>query len=405
VTAVWCSPSAHVVGPGHARHTRIPPACRACGSAARPPWTWTVPGALSAFHRHLNAPKSTSALTRRSRPTLAVRADGGAHRRHGQPDGAFIAGIGDGCIPRALGMDIPSPPNAVHHLRRRHGRPVVRVGALRKAPGTVRGQYLAARCRHHMRAGWTSSGRRVSATASADHRPRRPVALRLSVGNNSCQPDLHLLGHRPEPDHAEGWAARSRSGNSASCRRALVPCTSARRCRCPSSCSTARGDRARRHPRRPARAAHARPLPGRHHAGLAIFMQSAVLATPCFSARHQQDPCARACPTRPTPSSGGPRCFGLSLESQKSFALFSLGVLLLSVFIGARLARQGRGAPPGRRAGQRADGGGHGDPILRTKLLAFGLSGFMAGYAGVCFAFATQQLNTPTSPSTPPPRS
>ena len=34
-----------------------------------------------------------------------------------------------------------------------------------------------------------------------------------------------------------------------------------------------------------------------------------------------------------------------------------------------------------------------GIPILRTKLLAFGLSGFMAGYAGVCFAFATQQLN------------
>ena len=34
-----------------------------------------------------------------------------------------------------------------------------------------------------------------------------------------------------------------------------------------------------------------------------------------------------------------------------------------------------------------------GIPILRTKLLAFGFSGFIAGYAGVCFAFATQQLN------------
>ena len=34
-----------------------------------------------------------------------------------------------------------------------------------------------------------------------------------------------------------------------------------------------------------------------------------------------------------------------------------------------------------------------GIPILRTKLLAFGFSGFVAGYAGVCFAFATQQLN------------
>jgi branched-chain amino acid transport system permease protein len=34
--------------------------------------------------------------------------------------------------------------------------------------------------------------------------------------------------------------------------------------------------------------------------------------------------------------------------------------------------------------------------VLRTKLLAFGLSGFMAGYAGVCFAFATQRLSTDT---------
>ena len=34
-----------------------------------------------------------------------------------------------------------------------------------------------------------------------------------------------------------------------------------------------------------------------------------------------------------------------------------------------------------------------GIPILRTKLLAFALSGFIAGYAGVCFAFATQPLN------------
>ena len=37
-----------------------------------------------------------------------------------------------------------------------------------------------------------------------------------------------------------------------------------------------------------------------------------------------------------------------------------------------------------------------GIPVLRTKLLAFGLSGFMAGYAGVCFAFATQRLSTDT---------
>ena len=37
-----------------------------------------------------------------------------------------------------------------------------------------------------------------------------------------------------------------------------------------------------------------------------------------------------------------------------------------------------------------------GIPVLRTKLLAFGLSGFMAGYAGVCLAFATQRFGTET---------
>ena len=37
-----------------------------------------------------------------------------------------------------------------------------------------------------------------------------------------------------------------------------------------------------------------------------------------------------------------------------------------------------------------------GIPVLRTKLMAFGLSGFMAGYAGVCLAFATQRFSTAT---------
>ena len=37
-----------------------------------------------------------------------------------------------------------------------------------------------------------------------------------------------------------------------------------------------------------------------------------------------------------------------------------------------------------------------GIPIVRTKLLAFALSGFMAGYAGVCFAFATERFGTTT---------
>ena len=37
-----------------------------------------------------------------------------------------------------------------------------------------------------------------------------------------------------------------------------------------------------------------------------------------------------------------------------------------------------------------------GVPLGRTKLLAFALSGFIAGYAGVCLAFATERISTST---------
>jgi ABC-type branched-subunit amino acid transport system permease subunit len=37
-----------------------------------------------------------------------------------------------------------------------------------------------------------------------------------------------------------------------------------------------------------------------------------------------------------------------------------------------------------------------GTPVVRTKLLAFALSGFMAGYAGVCLAFASERFSTST---------
>jgi hypothetical protein len=37
-----------------------------------------------------------------------------------------------------------------------------------------------------------------------------------------------------------------------------------------------------------------------------------------------------------------------------------------------------------------------GIPLARSKLLAFALSGFIAGYAGVCLAFATERFSTAT---------
>jgi ABC-type branched-subunit amino acid transport system permease subunit len=40
--------------------------------------------------------------------------------------------------------------------------------------------------------------------------------------------------------------------------------------------------------------------------------------------------------------------------------------------------------------------GAMGIPLGRSKLLAFALSGFIAGYAGVCLAFATERISTST---------
>jgi branched-chain amino acid transport system permease protein len=86
----------------------------------------------------------------------------------------------------------------------------------------------------------------------------------------------------------------------------------------------------------------------------------------------------------------------LSLQSQRSFAWFSLGILLLSIFA----VRIWRDKGIARRLVAVRDNelgaAAMGIPVLRTKLMAFGLSGFMAGYAGACLAFATERFSTTT---------
>jgi ABC-type branched-subunit amino acid transport system permease subunit len=91
-----------------------------------------------------------------------------------------------------------------------------------------------------------------------------------------------------------------------------------------------------------------------------------------------------------------PTLLGISLGSERAFAWFSLGVLVLSVLM-VRLWRD-RGVA--RRLISVRDNevgaGAMGIPLARSKLLAFALSGFMAGYAGVCLAFATERISTAT---------
>jgi ABC-type branched-subunit amino acid transport system permease subunit len=130
--------------------------------------------------------------------------------------------------------------------------------------------------------------------------------------------------------------------------------------------------------------------------GFALLMQATVLATPCWTMPlvHRQ-----VCTGLPDPQStlvGAPTLFGLSLSSERSFAWFTLGVLVLSIWM--VMAWRDRGIA--RRLVAVRDNevaaAAAGIPVVRTKILAFALSGFMAGYAGVCLTFADQRISVDT---------
>jgi ABC-type branched-subunit amino acid transport system permease subunit len=130
--------------------------------------------------------------------------------------------------------------------------------------------------------------------------------------------------------------------------------------------------------------------------GFAIFMQEAVLATPCWTVPGIHKTLCTGLPNPASTLIGRPTLFGLSLHSERTFAWFSLAILLLSIFA----VRIWRDKGVARRLVAVRDNelgaAAMGIPVLRTKLMAFGLSGFMAGYAGACLAFSTQRFSTAT---------
>jgi len=130
--------------------------------------------------------------------------------------------------------------------------------------------------------------------------------------------------------------------------------------------------------------------------GFALFMQTSVLATPCFTLPLIHKTICSGLPNPESTLISRPSFFGLNLSSEQAFAWFSLGVLVLSVL----MVRVWRDRGVARRLIAVRDNevaaGSAGIPVVRTKLLAFALSGFMAGYAGVCLAFATERFSTDT---------
>lgn len=128
--------------------------------------------------------------------------------------------------------------------------------------------------------------------------------------------------------------------------------------------------------------------------GFAIFMQQTILSTPCWTVPLVGK---RVCTGLPNPLStliGRPTFLGLSLGSEQAMAWFSLGVLLVSILVVRTWRDRGLARRMLAVRDNEVGAAAMGIPVMRTKILAFALSGFMAGYAGVCYAFVLQRFDS-----------
>jgi branched-chain amino acid transport system permease protein len=130
--------------------------------------------------------------------------------------------------------------------------------------------------------------------------------------------------------------------------------------------------------------------------GFALLMQVSVLSTPCW-----RMPLFgwHACTGLPDPASTlieRPHLFGISLASQEAMYYFSLAVLAATLVI-ARWWRD-RGIARDLLAVRDNEIGAAamGIRVVRAKVVAFMLSGFLAGVAGVCFALVTERFKAST---------
>ncbi len=126
--------------------------------------------------------------------------------------------------------------------------------------------------------------------------------------------------------------------------------------------------------------------------GFALFMQVSVLATPCWKAPIVGTRVCTGLPDRASTLLTRPTVLGWDLTADRDFAWFALIVLLIAVVV----TRTWRDRGIARRLiavrDNEAGAGAMGISVVRTKLLAFALSGFMAGVAGVLLAFALERI-------------
>jgi ABC-type branched-subunit amino acid transport system permease subunit len=361
--------------------------------------TWTVAGALSAMTAILNAPGQTSALTQALSPdTLLYALTAALLGAMISLTVAFIAGVGMGLLINLLQWNVTSVPQqwlilfaVVLAVL------LVRVAALRKGIRTGERSTWSFGAATTVRATTDVLRRRVSASGvwlaivSAAMLP-----LLLSVGNNFIFSQICIYAVVAlSMTVLTGWAGQVSLGHFGLVAvGALVavhlgnslplPVVMLYAAAATGVVAVIVGLPALR-------------LPGLFLAvttlGFAIFMQSSVLATPCWKVPLVGKTLCTGLPDPAYTVVSRPDLFGLGLHSERAFAWFSLGVLLLSIF----MVRIWRDKGIARRLVAVRDNeigaAAMGIPVLRTKLLAFALSGCMAGYAGACFAYAVGQLN------------
>jgi ABC-type branched-subunit amino acid transport system permease subunit len=361
--------------------------------------TWTVAGALSAFTAILNAPNQTSALTQALSPDLLLYSLTAALLgAMVSLTWAFVAGVGMGVFLEVLAWNVPSP-----------GKQQFIIFLVVMAVLLIRVRALRVGARTGERSTW-EHGAVTTARAGQDQLRRRVgltgtwlcvvgavlLPLVLSVGNDVLMSDVCIYAVIAlSLTMLTGWAGQVSLGQfglvAVGALVAVHLGTST-----PLLLVMVYGGAVT------ALVAVLVGLPALRVPGLflavttlafAIFMQNAVLATPCITVPGLNKTLCTGLPNPAYTFINRPTFFGLDLTSQRAYAWFSLGVLLASVF----MVRVWRDKGVARRLVAVRDNeigaAAMGIPILRTKLLAFGLSGFIAGYAGVCFAFATQSLN------------
>jgi ABC-type branched-subunit amino acid transport system permease subunit len=125
-------------------------------------------------------------------------------------------------------------------------------------------------------------------------------------------------------------------------------------------------------------------------------MDVSVVPTKCWKAPLLHNTFCTGLPDPASTLLSRPTFLGIDVSSDKAFSYVCLGLLVLAL-LAARVWRD-RGVARALIAvrDNEVAAAAMGVRVVRVKALGFALSGFLAGAAGVCFAFLTERINADT---------